>query len=122
LPPFSPQEGATVAVRIDPIMVVEPYARNKSLTHLVESDIESLLFPARLNFQFIRQEIMKNPKDTTFFRSQMMVEFVPPAESQWKVNFDEGELRNLVVFQTRFLGWAPLRSILSVDTANSANR
>jgi len=112
----------TIAVRRDPIMVMKPYARNKPLTHLVEDDIESFLFPERLDWKFIRQEIMKNPKDTTFFESQNLVRFVPPEESKWKVSFDEDELRNLVVFQTRFIGWAPLRSILSVDTANSANR
>jgi hypothetical protein len=112
----------TIAVRIDPIMVIKPYARNKPLTHLVEDDIESFLFPERLDWKFIRSEIMKNPKDTTFFESQNLCHFVPPEESKWKVAFDEDELRNLVVFQTRFTGWAPLRSILSVDTASSVNR
>jgi hypothetical protein len=111
-----------IAVRIDPIMDIKPHARNKKLTALVEDDIEGFLFPERLDWKFIRSEIMKNPKDTTFFESQNLCRFVPPEESKWKVNFDEDELRNLVVFQTRFLGWASLRSILSVDTANSANR
>jgi hypothetical protein len=111
-----------IAVRIDPIMEIKPYARNKKLTALVEDDIESFLFPERLDWKFIRSEIMKNPKDTTFFESQNLCRFVPPEESKWKVNFDEDELRNLIVFQTRFTGWAPLRSILSVDTASSVNR
>jgi hypothetical protein len=113
---------SSVTIRIDPIMEIKPSAKNKKLTHLVEDDIESFLFPEVLNWRFIRTEIMRNPADTRFFESQNLVRFVPPEESKWKVNFDEDELRNLIVFQTRFTGWAPLRSILSVDTASSVNR
>jgi hypothetical protein len=99
---------STIAIRIDPIMQIKPSAKNKKLTHLVEEDIESFLFPEVLNWKYIRQEIMKNPVNTSFFESQNLCRFVPPEESKWKVSFDEDELRNLVVFQTRFIGWAPL--------------
>jgi len=110
----------TIAVRIDPIMEIKPLVRNKKLTALVEEDIESFLFPERLDWKFIRSEIMKNPKDTTFFESQNLVRFVPPEESKWKCNFDENTLRGLVCFETRFTGLQCLRTILSVDCAHSS--
>ena len=112
----------TIAVRIDPIMQIKVSARNKKLADLIENDIDSLLFPERLDWKFIRQEIMKNPKDTTFFESQNLCRFVPPPESQYKCNFDETLLRDSVVFTTKFIGWKLLRTILSIDTSASASR
>jgi hypothetical protein len=111
-----------IRVRIDPIMHIKPHARSKKFTELVEDDIESLLFPERMDWKFIRQEIMKNPKDTSFFESQNMVRFVPPPESLYKCNFDEQTLRDSIVFQTMFNGWVVLRTILSIDTSASASR
>jgi hypothetical protein len=112
----------TIAVRIDPIMQIRPQARNKKLTALMEDDVESLLFPERLDWKFVRQEIMKNPKDTTFFESQNLCRFVPPPESAYKCNFEESVLRDAVVFTTKFSGWKVLRTILSIDTSASASR
>jgi len=111
-----------IAVHIDPIMEIKPHALRKKLTDLVEEDIESFLFPEVLNWNFIRAEIMKNPKDTSFFESQNLVRFVPPAESKYKCNFEESVLRDLVVFPTAFSGWTLLRTILSIDTSASASR
>src|SRR6266478_788926 len=111
-----------IAVRIDPIMEIKGHALKKKLTDLVEEDIESLLFPGVLNWNFIRAEIMRNPKDTTFFESQNLVRFVPPAESKYKCNFEESVLRDLVVFPRAFSEWTLLRTILSVDTSTSASR
>ena len=111
-----------IAVRIDPIMEIKPYALKKKLTDLVEDDIESLLFPEVLNWNFIRAEIMKNPKDTTFFESQNLVRFVPPAESKYKCNFEEQVLRSLIILPVEMPNWVLLRTILSVDTSASASR
>jgi len=111
-----------IAVRIDPIMEIKPYALKKKLTDLVEEDIESLLFPEVLDWNFIRAEIMKNPKDTTFFESQNLVRFVPPAESKYKCNFEESVLRSLVTLPITMSSWVLLRTILSVDTSASASR
>jgi hypothetical protein len=112
----------TIRVHIDPIMVIKPQARTKKFTELTEGDIESFLFPERLDWRFIRQEIMKNPKDTAFFQSQNMCEFLPPPESLYLCNFDEQILRNSVVFPTMFAGWKLMRTILSIDTSASASR
>jgi hypothetical protein len=110
----------TIAVRIDPIMQIKPEASKKKIVDLVEEDIERLLFPERLDWRFIRQEIMKNPKDTTFFESQNLVRFVPPAESQWKCNFDETVLRSLVHMQHTYTGLQCTRTILSVDCSHGS--
>jgi hypothetical protein len=115
-------QDTKIAVRIDPIMEIKPHALKKKLTDLVEDDIESLLFPEVLDWDFIRAEIMRNPKDTTFFESQNLCRFVPPAESKYKCNFEEGVLRSLVVYPRAFSGWTLLRTILSVDTSASASR
>lgn len=111
-----------IAVRIDPIMEIKPHALKKKLTDLTEEDIESLLFPEVLNWNFIRAEIMKNPKDTTFFESQNLVRFVPPAESKYKCNFEEQVLRSLITLPFTLSSWTLLRTILSVDTSASASR
>jgi hypothetical protein len=111
-----------IAVRIDPIMEIKSHALKKKLTDLVEEDIESLLFPEVLNWNFIRAEIMKNPKDTTFFESQNLVRFVPPAESKYKCNFEESVLRSLITLPMQMSSWVLLRTILSVDTSASASR
>jgi hypothetical protein len=111
-----------IAVRIDPIMEIKPQALKKKLTDLVEEDIESLLFPEVLNWNFIRAEIMRNPKDTTFFESQNLVRFVPPAESKYKCNFEESVLRSLIILPVAMVNWVLLRTILSVDTSASASR
>ena len=111
-----------IAVRIDPIMEIKPHALRKKLTDLVEADIESLLFPEVLDWNFIRAEIMRNPKDTSFFESQNLVRFVPPPESKYKCNFEEEVLRSLVVYPRAFSEWTLLRTILSVDTSTSASR
>jgi hypothetical protein len=94
-----------IAVRIDPIMVIKPRARTKKLTDLVEDDVESFLFSERLNWQFIRREIMRNPKDVSFFRSQCMVEFV---------------LNNLIRMKHQYADMTVLRTILSVDTSHGS--
>lgn len=109
-----------IAIRIDPIMQIKPEARKKKIVDLVEEDIESFLFPERLDWKFIRQEIMKNPKDTSFFESQNLVRFVPPAESQWKCNFDETVLRRLVHMHHTYTGLQCLRTILSVDCSHGS--
>jgi len=111
-----------IAVRIDPIMEIKPQALKKKLTDLVEDDIESLLFPEVLDWDFIRAEIRKNPANTTFFESQNLCRFVPPAESKYKCNFEEDVLRDLVVYPMAFSTWTLLRTILSVDTSASASR
>jgi hypothetical protein len=111
-----------IAVRIDPIMEIKHHALSKKLTDLVEEDIKSLLFPEVLNWNFIRAEIMKNPKDTTFFESQNLVRFVPPAESKYKCNFEEQVLRSLIILPVIMTSWVLLRTILSVDTSASASR
>jgi hypothetical protein len=111
-----------IAMRIDPIMEIKSHALRKKLTDLVEDDIESLLFPEVLGWDFIRAEIMRNPKDTTFFESQNLCRFVPPAESKYKCNFDEEVLRSLVILPVQMSNWALLRTILSVDTSASASR
>jgi hypothetical protein len=111
-----------IAVRIDPIMEIKSHALKKKLTDLGEEDIESLLFPEVLDWNFIRAEIMKNPKDTSFFESQNLVRFVPPAESKYKCNFEEQVLRSLVTLPITMSSWVLLRTILSVDTSASASR
>jgi hypothetical protein len=111
-----------IAVRVDPIMEIKPHALKKKLTDLVEEDIESLLFPEVLDWGFIRAEIMRNPANTSFFESQNLCRFVPPAESKYKCNFEEDVLRSLVVYPMVFSGWTLLRTILSVDTSASASR
>src|SRR5260370_40857864 len=103
-------------------MEIKSYALRKKLTDLVEEDIESFLFPEVLNWNFIRAEIIKNPRDTSFFESQNLVRFVPPAESKYKCNFDEHVLRSLVTLPITMSNWALLRTILSVDTSASASR
>jgi len=110
----------TIAVRVDPAFVVKPHARNKKLLDLVEEDIESFLFPERLDWKFLRSELRKNLKDTSFFESQNLVRFVPPEESKWKCNFDENVLRGLVRMQHTYIGMQCLRTILSVDSSHGS--
>ncbi len=80
--------------RIDPAFIVKPEARKKLtpifLPTLVESDIESFLFPERLNWKFLRQEISNSP---SFFMSQNLVIFPRDADSDLRVTFEETVFR-----------------------------
>jgi len=87
-------EDSSWTYRIDPAFVVKPEARKKLtpifLPTLVESDIESFLFPERLNWKFFRQEISNSP---SFFMSQNLVIFPRDADSDLRVTFEEAVFR-----------------------------
>jgi len=76
--------------RIDPAWVLKPESARKNLLDLTEDDIESLLFPTRLTFAFLRKELKANP---VFFRSQNLCEFIDPDGDAPKIHFDEVTLR-----------------------------
>jgi hypothetical protein len=108
--------------RIDPAFVVKRTARHKLtpalLSTLVEDDIESFLFPERLNFKFLRQEILSSP---SFFMSQNLIIFPKDKDSDLKVTFDEidlrAHLRPIGAFENKFS-----TSVMSLDRAYSVSK
>jgi len=87
-------EDSSWTYRIDPAFVVKPEARKKLtpifLPTLVESDVESFLFPERLNWKFLRQEISNSP---SFFLSQNLCIFPRAADADLRVTFEEAVFR-----------------------------
>jgi hypothetical protein len=80
--------------RIDPAFIVKPEARFKLtptlLPTLREDEIESFLFPERLDWKFLKQEISNSP---SFFLSQNLCIFPKPVDSEIRCTFIESDLR-----------------------------
>lgn len=83
-----------LAVRIDPAFVVKKEFQYKLkpalLSTLQESEIESFLFPSRLDWKFLKPDILSAP---AFFMSQNLVIFPAEVDADIKVQFLEDELR-----------------------------
>ena len=113
---------ASWVFRVDPAFTVKPDAKHKLtpalLPTLVESDIESFLFPERLNWKFLKQEISNSP---TFFLSQNLVIFPKSDDADLRVTFSEEDIRH----RTRPAGFfesAFSTSVMSLDRAWSTSR
>jgi hypothetical protein len=111
-----------LAYRIDPAFTVKREARHKLtaalLPTLVESDIESFLFPERLNWKWLRSEIIASP---SFFLSQNLCIFPKDADADLKVTFEEDDL----IAHTRPIGFfesASATTVMSVDRAFSVSQ
>jgi hypothetical protein len=115
-------EDSSWTYRIDPAFVVKPEARKKLtpifLPTLVESDIESFLFPERLNWKFLRQEISNSP---SFFLSQNLCIFPRAAGADLRVTFEEmvfrAHIRPIGSFDSPFA-----QEYMSIDRAWSVSK
>jgi hypothetical protein len=115
-------EDSSWTYRIDPAFVVKPEARKKLtpifLPTLVESDIESFLFPERLNWHFLRQEISNSP---SFFLSQNLCIFPRAANADLRVTFEEtvfrAHIRPIGSFDSPFA-----QEYMSIDRAWSVSK
>jgi hypothetical protein len=83
-----------LAVRIDPVMTINPDAAHKPLLDLVEADVR-LNFLPKLNWRFVRDE-MRSPEGIKFFRTQYMTEWPDESEEE-KLNFEEATLRRALI-------------------------
>jgi hypothetical protein len=108
-------ENKPLAFRIDPAFIVKSEARYKELLDLREEDIESFLLPARLNWKFLRKEMVANP---TFFKSQNLCQFVPSEEDLLKVTFTEEELRARVKPLSAFNTAMTISTVICLDSSN----
>jgi hypothetical protein len=108
-------ENKPLAFRIDPAFIVKPEAQHKDLLDLREEDIESFLLPSRLNWRFLRKEMIANP---TFFKSQNLCQFVPSEEDLLKVTFTEVELRARVKPLSAFDTAMTISTVVCLDTSN----
>jgi hypothetical protein len=115
-------EDSSWTYRIDPAFTTKPEARKKLtpifLPTLLESDIESFLFPERLNWKFLRQEISNSP---SFFLSQNLCIFPRAADADLRVTFEEAvfraHIRPIGSFDSPFA-----QLYLSIDRAWSVSR
>jgi hypothetical protein len=115
-------EDSSWTYRVDPAFVVKPEARKKLtpifLPTLLESDIESFLFPERLNWKFLRQEISNSP---SFFLSQNLCIFPRSADADLRVTFEESvfraHMRPIGSFDSPFA-----QEYMSIDRAWSVSR
>ena len=109
--------------RIDPAFVVKPEARHKltpaRLTSLVEDDIESFLFPERLNWKFLRQEMSSSP---SFFMSQNLCIFPKDSDSELRVTFEEADLRARMRPIGSFESTVLTRTVIGLDRAFSISK
>jgi hypothetical protein len=113
----------TFAYRIDPAFAVKKEARHKLtpalLPTLVETDIESFLFPERLNWKFLKPDLMNAP---AFFLSQNLCIFPLAEDDELRCQFDIDELRA----RTRPLGFfnnpVGTQTVMSLDRAWSQSR
>src|SRR6266404_1351106 len=111
-----------LAYRIDPVFVVTKTARHKLtpalLPTLVESDIESFLFPERLDWKFLRREILASP---SFFMSQNLCIFPRSEDADLRVTFEledlEKHTRSIGHFET-----ATYTKCMSLDRAYRISR
>lgn len=113
---------ASWVYRVDPAFVVKREARHKLtpglLPTLVESDIESYLFPERLNWRFLKQEISNSP---SFFMSQNLVIFPRDSDSDLKVSFSEEDIR-AHIRPAAFFESPVSTTVMSLDRAFSTAR
>jgi hypothetical protein len=110
--------GSELAVHLAPAWTVKPEAQKKDIHDLVESDIETLLFPSRLTFAFLKKELGRTPAQEKLFRSQNLIEFVSD-EEQEVLNFDEDLLRKSIIPVSEI---PPGRDILTLDIATSTSK
>ncbi len=108
----------TLAVRIDPAWTVKPHAQQKDIHSLLKEDVD-LMFPERLTFEFLKQELGSTPKQARFFRMQNLCEFVASEEDELKLNFDIDSLRKSIIAPSMLPNFGDV--LMSVDTANSAS-
>ena len=109
--------------RIDPAFVVKREANHKLtsalLPTLVESDIESFLFPERLNWKFLKQEISNSP---SFFLSQNLCIFPRDSNANLRVTFEEKDLRARVRPIGSFERTAFSKNVAALDRAYSISK
>ena len=109
--------------RIDPAFVVKREAKHKLtaalLPTLVESDIESFLFPEKLNWKFLKSEISNSP---SFFLSQNLCIFPKDSNSDLRVTFEEKDLRARVRPIGSFQRTAFSKNVAALDRAYSISR
>src|SRR5208283_4401083 len=89
-------EDSGISFRIDPAFHVKPEAAHKLtpalLPLLLESDIDSFLFPERLNWKFLRREIGSTAESAAFFLSQNLCIFPKSTDSELRVTFEIEDL------------------------------
>jgi hypothetical protein len=119
---MSDEGDRALAYRIDPAFVVKKTARHKLtpalLPTLVESDVESFLFPERLDWKFLRREISASP---SFFMSQNLCIFPRSEDADLRVTFELEDLEK----HTRAIGHyetAAYTKCISLDRAWSTSR
>jgi len=110
-----------LAVRIDPVLEVQPEAIGKPLLDLKEEDVV-LNFLPKLNWKFVRDE-MRSPEGIKFFRTQYLTEWVPDEADTIKIQFDEAVLR-AHIRPPGFFDYNPRYQLIEVvqgtDTARSS--
>jgi hypothetical protein len=86
-----------MGTRLDPAWTVKAHVKPETdVRDLREEDV-TLLFPSRLSWAFLQEELNRDKKSTKFFRSQNLIEFVESDEAKIKVVFNELMLRANVV-------------------------
>jgi hypothetical protein len=115
----------TFVYRIDPAFKVKPEARHKLtpalLPTLTEDDIESYLFPERLNWRFLKPDLMNAP---AFFMSQNLCIFPLEDDAEIRCQFEEAVLRSRIhhraFFDATCLPGTPV--YIASDDATSISR
>ena len=116
-------EEKLLAYRIDPAFTVKTEARKKLtaelLPTLLESEIDSFLFPERLNWKFLKSEISGS---ASFFLSQNLCIFPKDEEADLRVTFSLDDLRSHTRPLSFFNQCLPIETVMAIDTAFSTSR
>jgi hypothetical protein len=105
----------TMAARLDPAWTVKPHVKPDTDVRALKEDDVTLLFPSRLSWAFLQEELNRDKKSTKFFRSQNLLEWVESDEAKIKVVFNEFMLRANVINQNIPVG----EVVLAIDRAFS---
>jgi hypothetical protein len=71
---------------INPAWTLKPEAIGKNIHDIVESDVESLLFPSRMDFDFLKAELENGSEKT--FRRENLCQWVDDDDPNLKLHFD----------------------------------
>ncbi len=78
--------------RIDPAWTLKPEAVSKNIHDVVEDDVQSLLFPSRMNFEFLKAELENGSEKT--FRRQNLCQWIDDSDPSLVLHFDRAMLES----------------------------
>ena len=113
----------SMKVRIDPAWKTKPQFRYKDVRQLKEEDIESFLFPERLDWKFLQGELKDDSTpNKSFFKSQNLVEWTPAEEDLWRITFDRGVLDAHIRPIGAFSEAEKIYNCMAIDVGYSTSR